>query len=130
MDKVSVIIPTYKRPENLIRAINSVLLQSYKNIEIIVIDDNNEGDEYRLETEELMKQFEYDNRVIYLKHKINKNGAAARNKGIKYVKSKYVAFLDDDDEFKIEKIRKQVEKLKSCRGKFHACYCGYEQQKI
>ncbi|EXY87984.1 glycosyl transferase 2 family protein, partial [Bacteroides fragilis str. 3998T(B)3] len=44
---VSVIIPTYKRPNMLGRAIDSVLEQSYSNIEVIVVDDNSDGDKYR-----------------------------------------------------------------------------------
>ena len=51
---VSVIIPTYKRPNMLGRAIDSVLEQSYSNIEVIVVDDNSDGDKYRLETIQYM----------------------------------------------------------------------------
>ena len=50
-DLVSIIIPTYKRSDNLIIAIDSVLLQSYKNIEVIVVDDNDPNTEYRKITE-------------------------------------------------------------------------------
>ena len=51
MKKVSVIIPTHKRSNSLIRAINSVLNQSYKNIEIIVVDDNDQNSDYRKNNE-------------------------------------------------------------------------------
>ena len=60
--KVSVIIPTYKRPGELGRAINSVLVQTYSNIEVIVVDDNNDGDEFRKETELFMRLFESNER--------------------------------------------------------------------
>ena len=55
--KVSVIIPTYKRSDFLQRAIDSVLNQSYDNIEIIVVDDNNPNSEYRFRTDEKMKKY-------------------------------------------------------------------------
>ena len=52
---VSVIIPTYKRPRMLDRAINSVLQQTYPNVEVIVVDDNDKDSKYRLETERCME---------------------------------------------------------------------------
>ncbi len=58
MKLVSVIIPTYKRPSFLKRAINSVLLQSHSNVEVIVVDDNNDDDQYRQETMSVMQEFE------------------------------------------------------------------------
>lgn len=55
MDLVSVIIPTYKRSDSLCRCIDSVLNQTYPNIEIIVVDDNGEGTDYQKETEKNIK---------------------------------------------------------------------------
>lgn len=105
---VSVIIPTYKRPVMLKRAINSVLNQSYKNIELIIVDDNNEGDEFRDEMIEFMKQYSDIENIIYIMHKYNQNGSAARNTGIERARGEYVAFLDDDDQFFSTKIEEQV----------------------
>lgn len=100
---VSVIIPTYKRPNMLGRAIDSVLGQSYTNIEVVVVDDNSDGDKYRLETIQYMERYANDYRVKYIKHKTNQNGSAARNTGIQNSVGEYIAFLDDDDYFlKIE----------------------------
>jgi glycosyltransferase involved in cell wall biosynthesis len=107
-DLVSVVIPTYKRAKKLSRAINSVLDQTYKKIEVIVVDDNSDSDDYRRDTELLMKNFSKNPRVTYLKHSINRNGSAARNTGIKYSNAKYIAFLDDDDYFLNTKIENQV----------------------
>lgn len=117
--KVSVIIPTYKRSEMLGRAINSVLDQSYKNIEVIVVDDNDEGSSFRLATMNFMKKYENEKKIIYLKHSKNKNGSAARNTGIRYSNASYIAFLDDDDFWfptKIEKQVNQMENLDDCYG--------------
>lgn len=124
--KVSVIIPTYRRPQYLSRAINSVLSNTWNNVEIIVVDDNANGDEYRVETERVMSGYlNQNNNVIYLKHEFNKNGSAARNTGIKKATGKYVMFLDDDDEFFSEKIASQVEFMESCQTKIGACYTRY-----
>jgi glycosyltransferase involved in cell wall biosynthesis len=124
--KVSVIIPTYKRPKYLRRAIDSVLSQSYKNIELIVVDDNNSGDKYRIETENLMNDYN-DKRIQYIKHEKNKNGSAARNTGIKYSQGEYIAFLDDDDEFLSDKIENQVIKMEQLDHSWGACYTSYRK---
>lgn len=121
ISKVSVIIPTFKRPKYLKRAIESVLNQTYKNIEIIVVDDNNKGDKYSRETETLMKKFN-DSRVNYIQHKVNKNGSAARNTGINNSSGKYITFLDDDDEFLLKKIERQVVTLENLDESWIACY--------
>lgn len=105
---VSIIIPTYKRNENLEKAIDSVLMQTYDNIEIIVVDDNDPKTTYREKNEILMDNYKNNNKVIYIKHEKNKNGAAARNTGIKQAKGSYIGFLDDDDEFIPNKIEEQV----------------------
>lgn len=104
---VSVVIPTYKRSDTLIRAINSVKNQSYKNIEILVVDDNEPGDEYSNLAESLVRSLSYHN-LFLVRQKEHINGAAARNAGIKTAKGEYVAFLDDDDLWVPDKIEKQV----------------------
>jgi glycosyltransferase involved in cell wall biosynthesis len=106
--KVSVIIPTYKRSEFLERAIESVLNQSYKNIEILVIDDNEEFTDFRMETEKKMEKYLNDIRVKYYKNIKNLGGALARNEGIHKAEGDYITFLDDDDEYQNEKIQNQV----------------------
>ena len=105
---VSIIIPTYKRNENLEKAIDSVLKQTYDNIEIIVVDDNDSETTYREKNEILMNRYKKNSKVIYIKHEKNKNGAAARNTGIKQANGSYIGFLDDDDEFMPTKIEEQV----------------------
>ncbi len=105
---VSVIIPTYKRADTVLRAVESVLAQTYPHIECIVVNDNNPGDEYSNALYETLSVIA-DARLRILDQPSHKNGAAARNFGIRNSKGEYVAFLDDDDWWKIEKIEKQVE---------------------
>lgn len=76
---VSVIIPTFGRPDTLVRAIRSVLSQTYPDVETIVVDDNEPGSAERRATELQMRQFADNRRIRYIQHKHNRNGAAARN---------------------------------------------------
>ena len=126
---VSVVIPTYNRPIYLERCIKSVLKQSYKNIEIIVVDDNNPDTPARFETEKIMKKYLSNYRVRYLKHCCNKNGSAARNTGWRNSNGKYITFIDDDDIILPLKIEKQVQCMESLNEKWGACYTGYKIKK-
>lgn len=119
---VTVIIPTYKTNESLRRAIDSVKKQTYKNIEVVVVDDNDPNSLYRKKAEEIIKCFE---NVEYIKHEKNRNGSAARNTGLKRAKGNFICFLDDDDFFYSDKIKKQIEFLKE--NNFHACTCFYKK---
>jgi glycosyltransferase involved in cell wall biosynthesis len=120
-DKVSIIIPTFGRPISLKRAINSALFQTYSNIEVIIVDDNNPDSVYRKKTSEIISEIK-DSRVVYIKHESNLNGATARNTGIKNSKGKFISFLDDDDEFEPNKLEEQIKYLKN-RPELVGVYC-------
>lgn len=122
---VSVIIPTYKRAEYLKRAIESVLNQTYKNIEILVIDDNDPDSTYRRENEIMLKELVENKKIIYIKHPRNMNGAAARNTGIRKAQGKYITFLDDDDYFMKNRIETIVKQLKT-NDEYDGAYTGFE----
>lgn len=122
--QVSVIIPTFSRPDNLCRAIDCVLAQSYQPIEIIVVDDNGIGTNYQIETENKIHSYIKDGTVKYLVHKTNKNGSAARNTGFYASTGEYICFLDDDDILDNSKIQKQVECLEKHTPDYGACYCN------
>lgn len=104
---VSVIIPTYKRTDTLPRAIRSVLGQTYKDIEVLVVDDNETGSQFSEKVRDTVDRFD-DGRVKYVSQIKHINGAEARNEGIRQSKGLYIAFLDDDDEWLSEKLEKQV----------------------
>jgi len=122
---VSVIIPTYKRAEIITRAVDSVLKQTMREIEVIVVDDNGVDTPEGRVTCETMRRYEGDERVIYLRHEVNKNGSAARNTGIRAAKGKYIAFLDDDDAYFPERFEKMVARMECLDESWGACYTGY-----
>lgn len=123
---VSIIIPTYGGAEFLTRCVDSVLAQTYKKIEVIIVDDNGLGTPKQKETANAMEKYKSIPNVIYICHEVNKNGSAARNTGVKYSKGEYIALLDDDDVFLPEKIKRQVELLSSLSADYGAVYCSHE----
>lgn len=106
--RVTVIIPTYKRTvEFLSRAVQSVINQTYPNVEIIVIDDSPSDYKLRNSIKEYMDTIVNDN-IKYFQNEKNMGGSLARNRGIELATGEYISFLDDDDEYMPEKIEKQV----------------------
>ena len=104
---VSVVITTYKRnPKFLKEAIESVINQTYNDIEIIIVDDNGVRSEYQKITEKLIH--EYKN-IKYIANITNKGAQYSRNIGILQSNGEFVAFLDDDDVWKATKIEEQVQ---------------------
>ena len=131
--QVSVVIPTYKRSDMLKRAIDSVLGQTYNNVECIVVNDNTPDDVFSQILYKLIEEYKNDERFHFLEQKVHKNGAAARNVGIRYAHGEYIAFLDDDDYWDIEKIEEQVavlNDLPSDYGAVSCLMCLYKRGKI
>lgn len=126
---VSVIIPTFGRPDTLVRSIRSVLAQTYESIEILVVDDNNPGTQERKLTEAVMQEFHSYDRIKYLQHEKNRNGSAARNTGFGASKGQFIMFLDDDDEFMPEKVSRQLIRLQGLDASWAACYTGFIRKK-
>ena len=112
-EKVSVIMPTYKRDRSFMEtALESLLIQSYENLEIVIVDDSPADYELRSEVEEYIKSIE-DKNIVYVKNKVNMGGALARNEGIKKATGKYITFLDDDDKYLPDKVLNQVQYMES-----------------
>ncbi|MDP4088145.1 MAG: glycosyltransferase family 2 protein [Bacillota bacterium] len=115
---VSVVIPAYNCEKYIKETLYSVINQSYKNIEVLVIDDGSK-DNTGEAVKELMRE---DNRIRYL-HKDNEGVSKARNMGIIEAKGQYIAFLDSDDLWNKEKLRLQMDRITETDA--DACYCGY-----
>jgi len=105
--KVSVIIPTYNRAHLLTQAIDSVLAQTFKDFELIVVDNYSSDN-----TESVIKSYD-DRRIRYFKNQNNGLVSVNRNYGIQKSRGEYIAFLDDDDLWLPEKLEKQVKLLDS-----------------
>ena len=109
---VSVVMPTYNYAQFIGDAIGSVLDQTYKNIELIIIDNYSDDN-----TEEIIASFN-DTRIKYKKFRNNGIIAASRNIGISESRGKYIAFLDSDDMWKPAKIEKQIKLLENDENVF------------
>ena len=114
---VSVIIPTYNRSSLLRLTIESVLSQTYSNVEIIVVDDASTDD-----TPAVVKS--YGDRVIYIREPVNNGGDTVCLSGLKFASGKYINFLDHDDLFFPEKLELQVRMLEE-KPDLGLAHCGY-----
>ncbi len=112
-EKVSVIMPTYKRDRSFMEtALESLLNQSYENLEIVIVDDSPADYEKRSEVEKYIKSIK-DKNIVYVKNEVNMGGALARNEGIKKATGRYITFLDDDDKYLPDKVSNQVKFMES-----------------
>lgn len=106
---VSVIIPVYNKEHFLGESLDSVLSQTYENLEVILIDDCSTDT-----SRDIIKLYENrDSRIRYIKLDCNSGAAAARNAGIAAATGRYIAFIDADDIWMPEKLEKQIEELSS-----------------
>src|ERR1043166_5760404 len=98
MPLVTVIIPTFNRARLVCEAIESVLRQTHRDVEAIVIDDASGDDTRRVLTERFRAEIEQQ-RVVYLRNETHQERSVTRNRGIAAARGEYIAFLDDDDLF-------------------------------
>ena len=106
---VSVIIATYRREQTLRKAIESVCSQTYKNIEIVIVDDNDDC-EWNNKIKTIVDSFvdNTDARIVFLVNHPNRGSATTRNLGINATNGEYITFLDDDDEYLPGKVENQL----------------------
>jgi glycosyltransferase involved in cell wall biosynthesis len=115
---VSVIIPTYNRAETVARTIQSVIDQTYRPLEVIVVDDGSTD-----QTIEVLEQFGSGIQVI---RQANSGPSAARNSGVAHSKGVIIAFLDSDDTWRKDKIEQQVRMMEAAGDSVPCCICNAE----
>jgi len=115
---VSVIITTYSRPDYLVRAIESVLNQSYGNLETLVVDDNGKGKQQEM-TKQIVSKYE---KVKLITYDENKGACYARNVGAKKASGEIIMFLDDDDYYLKTKVARQYQNF--INTDIDACICA------
>ncbi len=113
--KVSVVIPTYNRAAKVLKGIESVLDQTFSDLEVIVVDDGSADDTGHV----LAKIF--GDRIRYY-YQVNQGASAARNKGIAEAKGEWIAFLDSDDEWERDKLEWQFKALERFDRQCGGCY--------
>lgn len=126
--RVSIIIPTYSRPKNLLNALESAAQQDYLDKEIIVVSDNAGDSEYVKETLSIVEKVQKGHPSVVIKliqHTHNRNGSAARNTGMLQSTGEFICFLDDDDIYLPGRISLSVAELKKARPNVGAVYCGF-----
>jgi len=104
---VSVIIPTYNKTLYIQQAIDSVLSRTYKDLQIIVVDDGSTDD-----TLSKLKSYIHSNQITYI-YQTNQGPSVARNAGLRVANGKYIKFLDSDDFLYPEQIEKQIQDIKN-----------------
>jgi len=117
---VSVITPVYNDEKYIDRTLGSVFAQTYKDIEIVLVDDQSKDN-----SAEIIKRYQETHpEIVYFLQPKNMGAGHARNKALELARGQYVAFLDADDMWKPEKIEKQVKLLEEKKGSF--CFTAIE----
>ena len=106
MEKVSIIVPTYNKAEELRRALDSILSQTYSNLEVIVINDGSLD-----HTKDVLQEYQQKDERIVAIYQENSGVSVARNVGIKRATGTYINFVDGDDAIAPDIIEKLVKKI-------------------
>lgn len=102
--EISVVLATYNRVELMPRCIDSFLSQTYKNTELIIVDDGSTDNSFEL----IQKYIQSHQNIRYLRHS-NRNVSLSKNAGILAASGSYIAFLDSDDEYKSDYLEKRIQ---------------------
>lgn len=117
---VSIIMPSYNTAEYITESIQSVLSQTYTEWELIIVDDCSSDN-----TDDVVEPFLSDKRIKYFKNEKNSGAAVSRNRALREAKGRWIAFLDSDDLWAVDKLEKQI-KFMEDHG-YHFSYTNYEE---
>lgn len=115
---VSIIMPSFNTGKYIDKSIESVLAQTYKNWELIIVDDFSTDN-----TDEVVEKYINDKRIRYLKNDNNSGAAVSRNRALMEAKGKWIAFLDSDDLWMPDKLMLQIKFMK--KNNYHFSYTNY-----
>jgi glycosyltransferase involved in cell wall biosynthesis len=118
---VSVVIPTYNRTQQTIAAIESVLAQTYPNLEVIVVDDGSRDGSSQVIQRFISQRTNGCHQILFVRQP-NQGASAARNTGISKARGEYIAFLDSDDSWDPEKLECQMQALEQFKNECGACF--------
>ena len=116
--KVSIVMPSYNTGRFISETIESILAQSYSDWELIIVDDGSTDD-----TDEVVGQYLADERIRYIKNERNSGAAVSRNRALREAKGKWIAFLDSDDLWEPDKLKKQIAFMEN--NDYHFSYTNY-----
>ena len=119
--EISIILPNYNSSKTIVKTVNSVFKQTYRNWELIIVDDNSD-----YKTKKILSRIKSNKVKIYY---LNKNHGAGycRNLAIKKSTSKYLAFIDSDDIWEKNKLKEQINFMK--KNKYNFSYTFYQTVK-
>lgn len=117
-DLVSIVMPSYNTGRFIKETIESVLAQSYRNWELIIVDDCSTDN-----TDEMVNPYLDDNRIRFIKNSTNSGAAVSRNRALREANGKWIAFLDSDDLWEPEKLEMQISFMQS--NGYHFSYTNY-----
>lgn len=117
---VSIIMPSFNTASFIAKSIQSVQIQTYKNWELLIVDDCSTDN-----TDEVVQPFLADERIRYFKNKKNSGAALSRNKALQKARGKWIAFLDSDDLWRPEKLEKQIDFMEN--HNYHFSYTNYSE---
>ena len=117
---VSIIMPSYNTAPYIAKSIQSVIDQTYKDWELIIVDDCSKDN-----TDEVIKPYLNDARIKYLENDRNSGAAVSRNYALREAKGKWIAFLDSDDLWMPEKLEKQIAFME--KNGYHFSYTNYSE---
>lgn len=115
---VSIIMPSYNTANYIRKTIKSVISQTYENWELIIVDDCSTDN-----TDEVVSPFLKDQRIRFLKNEKNSGAAISRNRALREAKGKWIAFLDSDDLWMPDKLKKQIRFMKT--NDYYFSYTNY-----
>lgn len=124
MDLISVIVPVFNGASFLNRCIDSILVQTYENLQVLVVDDGSEDDSFLI-----AKKYEKKDKRVQVLHQENQGVSSARNKGIRNAIGSYLIFIDSDDYIANNMIETLYKDITSCSD-IHVAICNYQCDRI